>query len=541
MGAPQSIIYICSGVRLNNRYDHTIHFDSIQGQRDYFAGKVVKTFSAYSYLRKTWPIRVEATMEQAKTWTYLYFRNGTGKYYYYFIDRVEYINDNTVELTLDLDVLQTYLFDFELLPCFVERQHTETDYAYEHTLDEGLEVGELMDHKVKDTEELKDLCILILATINPNYLNTGTPVDALGYMYDNVFSGLTVWAVDASNWAEWSKQIEGLSEAGFIDGIVAMWMYPKNLVKLYGGLTWESYEEGELCKNVTGTDPIYTTAPGPNAVTNSLGYRNRKMYCYPYHFLYATNNQGGSAVYRYERIGSKDFLLHGSLSPDGAVKVSPRWYNDGTGLYDDKDMDKEKQSYDYGLTLTGFPSCAWDADVYKLWLAQNQNQQQHATDTATLTMTGGALTALVSASMGNVGGAVGGAGAFIAGAQQIGALNAQKADMSIQPPQSRGAFSTNVNTGAGKQTFTFIWKGVTPEQGKIIDDYFTMYGYKLHEVRTPNINARPCFTYVKTVGCHIKGDLCNEDQTKIEAIFDKGVTWWKNGDKVCDYSQDNRV
>ena len=130
MSTPQSTIYICSGVRLDNRYEHSIYFTSSTAQQEFFAGKVVKTFSAYSYLRKSWPLQVQATMEEAKTWSYLYFYNGTGqKVYYYFITGVEYKNENTVELSLELDVIQTYMKEIRsgLLPCYVERQHTESD------------------------------------------------------------------------------------------------------------------------------------------------------------------------------------------------------------------------------------------------------------------------------------------------------------------------------------------------------------------------------------------------------------------------------
>ena len=99
MSAPQSIISICSGVRLDNRYEHSIYFADATAQQEYFAGKVVQTFPAYSYLRKSWPLQVQATMEEARSWSYLYFRNGSGKVYYYFINQIEYKNDNTVELT----------------------------------------------------------------------------------------------------------------------------------------------------------------------------------------------------------------------------------------------------------------------------------------------------------------------------------------------------------------------------------------------------------------------------------------------------------
>lgn len=551
MSAQQSVIHICTGVRLDNRYEHSIYFEDATAQQEYFAGKVAHTFSAYSYLRKSWPLQVEAIMEVARKWSYLYFQNTeTGKIYYYFITQIEYKNDRMVELTLELDVIQTYLFDFEMLQCFVERQHTETDVVGEHTLDEGLEVGELVEINAENWTGLSDMCILILSTINPNYVNTENPVDALGYMYDGVFSGLSVWAVDSAKWSDWSTRLNSLTSAGFVDGIVAMWMYPKNCIELGGENTWD---DDVLCKVVKGCTYAYdkfTHNPMPGSITP----KNKKLLCYPYRFLYVTNNQGGSAVYRYERFSNPDapvFRVKGSISPDATVKMYPDFYN-GMGSVWNEDHNETviDGNYDQGLTLGNYPSCAWDADVYKLWLAQNQNQLQHSANTAGLAVAGGAVTAIASLAMGNIAGAVGGAGALIGGAQQIGALMAQKADMAIQPPQSRGAFSSNVNIVAKAHTFTFYTKSVDYEHAKAIDDYFTMYGYKLNRVQKPNLCARPAFTYIKTVGCNISSRMgqpisrpgpqfCTEDRIKITSIFDHGITFWVNGDRIADYSQDN--
>ena len=546
MSTPQSNIYICSGVRLDNRYEHSIYFPNATAQQDYFAGKVVKTFLAYSYLRKSWPLQVEATMEQAKTWSYLYFRNGTGKYYYYFITQVEYKNDNMVELSLELDVLQTYLFDFDMLDCFVERQHTETDELGEYTLDEGLDVGELKESYAENWYGLNDLCILVLSTINPNYADTEKPVDALGYMYDGVFSGLSVWAVDSAKWADWSSQLNALTGAGFVDGIVAMWMYPKSCIVLGGENTWEDDDLCKVVKNCTYANDTYTYS----RVNDSVGGytpKNKKLLSYPYRFLYATNNQGGSAVYRFERFGDPAkpvFRLKGSISPDATVKMYPANYNGVSSIqyYNGSAYGVDcSGNYDHGLTLGDYPSCAWDADVYKLWLAQNQNQHNLTATHAWQSIAGGAVSAVAGIAMGNVAGAVGGAGLAISGARQIESLMAQKADMAIQPPQSRGSFSSNVNIVAKTHTFTFYTKAIDPEHAKAIDDYFTMYGYKLNQVRKPNLYARSAFTYVKTVGCNISGNICTEERTKITSIFDRGITFWVSGDSIGDYSLNNNV
>lgn len=536
MSAPQSSIFICSGVRLNPRYEHSIYFADQAAQAAYFAGKVVKTFSAYSVIRKSWPLQVEATMEQAKTWSYLYFRNSaSGKTYYYFITNIEYKNDNCVELTLELDVLQTYLFDFELLPCFVERQHVAQDVLGNYTLDEGLELGELVDNEYYNCL-LSDLCILTLASINPNETETAEPVQALGGMYEKVASGLSIWATNTTDMVEWHAKMDDLNEAGFIEGIVAMWMYPKNLVELGGENTWT---DGEVFKTVAGTKNVLLTLDDMGSAVTVDGYfpNNFKLLTYPYNMLYLTNNTGQSATYRFERFNTDEpgFTITGTVSPDGAVKIFPRQYNGNTAT-----SDYNYDGFDYGVTLGGFPQCAWDSDTYKLWLAQNQNQRAHQTTTANITAAGGAVAAIASLATGNVMGAAAGAATAIGAYQQIKGQLAQQADMAIQPPQARGTFSNTVNLAVSRQTFTFIRKSVSAESAKRIDNYFTMYGYKLNEIRTPNPAERSTYTYIKTIGCHIKSNMCTDDVCRIEAIFDHGITWWRNGDQIGVYSISDR-
>lgn len=542
MSTPASTIYICSGVRLNNRYEHSIYFANMTAQESYFAGKVVKTFTAYTFLRKSWPIKVQATMEQAKRWSYLFFDNDTGKTYYYFINNVEYVNDNTVELSLELDVLQTYMFDYELLPSFIERQHVEDDTLFEHTVEEGLDVGEYTNtgrYQISPGE----MCILIQSTIQPDGSTSDSIIPALPDKYNNVFSGVKIWAVDAVNWVALSEMLDTLSSEGLADSILNIWMYPKALVELAGEATWGepgTTEDGRtesIILPVKGAvraldhDLVKNAVEPPDALA---GYtpKNNKLFCYPYSFLYVTNNQGNSSIYRYERMMDYPdmfFALSGALSPEAGVRMTPYRYN--------------RLTYNFaeGMTLTGYPTCSWNSDNYKMWLAQNQNSQNLNVGTSLLKIAGGLGAAAVSAltGAGAVVGVPGGLTMAASGAMQIADQLAMKEDRAVEPPQAKGTFSTSVNITDAQHCFTAYQRTVTAETARIIDDYFTMYGYKLDVCQKPNIHAREAFTYVKTIGCHIEGEMCNEDTVQIESIFDHGITFWVNGDKICDYSQSN--
>lgn len=528
MSKPLSTVYICSGVMINNRYEHSIYFHSGDAQASYFAGKVVKTYQAYTFLRKSWPLKVEATMEEAATWTYLYFRNGnTGKTYYYFINNIEYINDHTVELALELDVLQTYAFDVEMRPCFIERTHVSDDSIGANTQDEGLDTGELNSALITTTVDIKEMCILVLSTIILNGTSKETTINAYGNVYGNVFSGLCITAVEMTDWAEFSRQLDNLSEWGKIDGIVSMWMYPKALVKLGGESTWG---DGILSKTVSGVKTLFVDVDKPaNMAFESYTPRNKKMYCYPYNFMYATNNAGSSAVYHFERFTATDgpyvFSLHGALAPDAGVMMNAQGYLPGTTAD--------------GLMMGAYPSCAWDSDTYKIWLAQNQNTHNLVNNQAQIKMVGGVVTTAGGLLTGNLGAAAGGAGMIYSGATDIANLLATKADRAIEPPQAKGNFSASINLANSLHQYSFYRKFCTAEYARRIDDYFTMYGYKVNRIDTPSRRRRRGFTYVKTIGAKAKGNLCTEDATKIETIYNNGITWWVNGDVIGNYTQNN--
>ena len=532
MSTPQTTIYVCSGVLLNNSYNNTIWFNDLSAQRAYFMGKVVRTFPAYSYVRKSWTVNVDATMEQARTWNYLFFNNGAGKTYYYFINNIEYKNDSTVELFLELDVLQTYHLEYVLHPSFVEREHTVSDEPGEHLLDEGLELGQYTTLRKEDVTELQELCIVLLASVNVNDPSDDA-VYKYGQLYNNQYSGLTYYAARTDDYVDVGKKLDNLGSK--TDGVIGMFMYPKTLIRAYGsdGIA-DSWAVNPITHDLLSPARAQeVTILAPVRPTTLDGYvpKNKKLLTYPYNVLYVTNNTGGSAVYRYERFTNPAnirFNVVGALGAEASTKMYPLNYE---GV---------ESNYDSGISGVTFPSCAWDSDTYKLWLAQNQNQQNHAFLGAGLTIAGGVGALVASAWTGGMTAAAG-VGAIAGGASQIAGLLAQREDMKAQPPQAHGTAGSSVNITNNSNTYTFYLKCVDAEHARVIDDYFTMYGYKANKVKIPSRNVRPHWTYTKTVGCNVSGNLCNEDLAKIASIFDKGVTFWKNGDNIGNYALDNTV
>lgn len=540
MSTPSTSIFLCSGVPLNNRYDHTLYFSNAGEQIIYFSGKVKRELHDYTYVRKSWKLKVGASMEEARSWSYLYFKNGaTGKRYFYFINQIEYINDNAVELSLEMDVIQTYMFDWQLRPCFVEREHSEIDTWGANTVDEGLDVGEYITAKTETIDLSSEMVVMCAASLDINkfYVTGGEAAEGdvtiVGAYQDGIYGAFMVTAAPIPSMARsFSGMLHFLNTKGKLDAVFTMWQYPAKLITTTTG----EYET-MIAPYVTGAATVSHTAKARPTSINGYTPKNNKTLQYPYCFMYATNNNGGAAIYQYEKFltENRTFRVQGNIAPDAIVKLVPVLY---------KGVD---HNFDESLSMGGYPICSWNSDTYKMWLAQNQNQQNLGFGMSALKIVGGVASIIGGVvATGGTGGAAGaagiagvsaGVGLISSGLTNITSQLAQRADRDIQPPQATGTYSGSHNVSRGLQNFDIYHKTIDQYHAVMIDNYFSMYGYATRQVKIPNISSRPAWNYVKTVGSNIEGDICMEDLQKINAIFDHGITFWKTN--PGNYGADN--
>ena len=113
---------------------------------------------------------------------------------------------------------------------------------------------------------------------------------------------------------------------------------------------------------------------------------------------------------------------------------------------------------------------------------------------------------------------------------------------SIAADISKGNLNNGgANVANNKQQFYGGRCSVTAQFARMIDDYFTMFGYAVKRVKVPNRNSRPHWNYVKTIGCTLTGSIPSDDMKKICSIYNNGVTFWKNGTEIGHYELDNTV
>lgn len=168
----------------------------------------------------------------------------------------------------------------------------------------------------------------------------------------------------------------------------------------------------------------------------------------------------------------------------------------------------------------------WNSDSYINWLTENG---------VNVAVTGGL--ALAGAVTGNV---VAAGGALTTGIN----LLKEVTTASQMPPQVHG----NINNGdlmmsLDENCFHIFKMSIRADYAKRIDNYFTRYGYKINEIKKPNINTRKNFNFIQISDDSVLGfgNIPNNYIDNLNAIAKKGVTIWHNHENIGNYDIDNSI
>lgn len=565
--APNTEIALLKNVPLDASYDHTITFANASTQFTYFRGKVAsnsgRIFTLNSYQRTGRnTIRLECTIEEAIQYNYLYFKNTNfeNKYFYAFIVAWNYVNNATTEIVYQIDVMQTFMFDYTLKQCFVEREHIQNDYVGANTIPEGLEQGEYVINAYGQMLPPLDMTsggLVVLATFEYDKtertftrFNGEMASGVFTGLFPNVFNSVTQFQTFLEDCQ--SHDYFDVDKGDMTQGIVAAFMLP--------GMP-ASYDTLHITRNV------------PKKISGNLGtpqdsYNpvNNKLYTFPYNILrIVTDAETGE--YRYEdfidNIVEGDYCQFDcsfTLIPEPVFTATPINYKGSPIAIPNK---QER------MTVKAYPQVSFDVDVYKVFLAQNAGSltvgafsalqtilapvvKDAAIRFATGGMAGGA-SGLASANFGGVNagqiaGLLGnnsvsnnvepltvkgktgstevsldiGDGSLLGVARSLGQLY----DIARKPPQMNGTQSSLSDYALGFKQMTVEYLTIKAEYARIIDQYFTMFGYATHRVKVPNIRGRRYFNYVQTKACILEANAPEIYKQQIINIFNRGITFW---------------
>lgn len=646
---PRTTIYILKNVPLNKSYEHTVYYPDRDTQAQAFMAYKKYSLTDYSYQRsQLGTIRVALKYEQLIDCNYLMFKNTNfeNKWFYAFITGIGYVSNDATDVYYDLDVMQTWCYDYEFLPTFVDRQHSKTDALYENTQPEGLELGPTYGYNTKltfsplNTPSSTDSTYLILATTSSNGSH---PKPSAG-------TGIILslhWSVKKQ--ADAIAELKDFVDNGLENNIIAIYNCPPD-------------DKLNMAKEFKRTPTVGSYSP-----------RNYKLLTSPYCFLSCYNHLGQTLELQYENFREKnttsppkdfDYQYHfeaiSTQLPQPQSSLVIRYYLNSAGT----------DIAQYLLTYSVYPTGAISGDTFKVWLAQNKNTysaslnaigntydtnmaiaennytmaglnaanartnahiqansaltQAENSNKASLAVNSaqqssaligdvqgtankighGVMAGLATSGL-NLGGAiVGGVAGGLLGATetitnqaiyneqanqintqllnsqigrqaseaissntfqtamknatlaqtnaQLSALNtyqnataqlmAKKQDIQMHPSNLHGALMNDTwNVRWNLVGFTVYEKFIKREYAERIDAYFDKYGYAQRSMYLPERQNRKHWSYLKTVGCNIKGNINNTDLVTIKTIYDNGITTWNNLEEVGNYSLDNTV
>lgn len=79
------------------------------------------------------------------------------------------------------------------------------------------------------------------------------------------------------------------------------------------------------------------------------------------------------------------------------------------------------------------------------------------------------------------------------------------------------------------------------EYAKRIDDYFSMFGYKVNSIKVPETHSRENWNYIQTIDVNIDGAIPSDDMRKLKSIYNNGVTLWHKPNNFCHYEMSNEI
>ena len=563
--APNSTIVFCKNVPFDRGHTHTVRFDSKDEQYAAIyncrknSPSTSYVLSAQSYQRYDKnTLRVQIVADNLYDCNYLMFKNSSfgDKWFYAFIDSVEYINNITSEVKYTIDVMQTYIFpwDYRLKECFIEREHIYQDAIGKSLTPENINTGEIIVHGDGKHNFLKTRMYTVIMYV-PNY-DKGS--DAFKWI--DLVGGLPVPTSTPPS-DQYTAGIRNQFGGGIATLVIPHASYPLDYVKIVqmcaaginaisgsivgcfdimGEMYDDNFTTQSLVKHTFNTSEaqnfVYANDPVPSNPQHKYIPKNKKLFQSPFRKLIFTNGNGTNLELNWELFYEKNasgfpianFEYIHALLPDPTTVAYPAKYR-GNFL---NEVDFENK-----CVIKDYPRQCYTEDSYSQWAAQNA-------EALTLSTFGSIMGSVFAMPVGvsNQGNAVRRTIGNVIGNVMDALAQTQKAK---NTPDSTTIQDNSPIINLLCDRFGYCWYdiGVTGEMAEIIDNYFSMYGYAVNSVKTPNIignQRRSVWNYIKMGDCVMdSNELPASAEEEISNIYKNGITFWEDITQVGNYSLNN--
>lgn len=491
----------------------------------------------YQFIQFNKTIRVNFSYNQCLQANYIAFQNPkySNKWFFAFIDSIAFKSDFTTEISFTIDEWSTWFSFWTPKTCYTLREHVNDDTIGKHTYPEDIETGEYTHSTIENFGVGKCHAIILLSEDifkgegnypyqEMNGIPTGLHYYLVGDFTSVNFIGYcTTYAVDKS----------------LPDLIQGVFMAP-DILTGYNVVDWDyALSEGSLNyapykKLSDSTSSIlmqnFTTTKKYDNIDDYIP-KNNKLFVHPFNYFYIDNNNGLSYDYRYEDFTNNvEFKVMGSITPGCSIRAIPQKY---------KNIESNNSE---GIVAGKLPIGSYSVDMYTNWLRQNGLNTGLSAGTNILQVAGGiGLLASGAGTLAGVGTIAGGVSGIL---QNINSVYQH----SLTPRQVMGNTNAgDVTYSSGLSTFTLYKTSVKNEYAKIIDDFFTRFGYKVNIVKVPNIYGRSKWNFVQIGQGEEIGysnniiSVPSNSMTSINNSFAKGVTIWHNHDDIGNFNLDNNI
>lgn len=541
-----SKILLVKNIHIDRQYTNVLSYTEAQ-MLELCQSNLVAQADNYSFLRPTGSIMAGFTYAQCLQANYIAFQNPdySNKWFFAWIDDVIYKGDKNTEITFTVDAWSTWFDKWQKKVCFINRQHVNDDTIGLHTIPENLDVGEVVQESI--TEDLaygNDFGYWIAVASNWKIKDGSSGAELLESDKGTQYAGITVYdntvfgtqlfffhITALSSFADLVLLLLRTNADGHIEDVQNIFILPDVAID-------QSKLQSHTAKVISDENTFsfytmsYDMSPEKfnteiNKITSFSDYtpKNKKCFVYPYNYLFVSNNQGSNNIYKYEDFSTEKCIFENqfSIAIGGSGRIVPKNYK-GMATNDDE-----------ALALGKYPTCAWSSDAFTNWLTQNSVNMA-----VSLGLTAGAIAGTI-ATAGATAPALAGAVMSVAG--NIGNTIGQFYQASLLPNINGGQANGDVIWACNRNMFSFRQMRVKTEYLKIIDDYFTRFGYAIKSLEMPNITGRKYWNYVE-IGASEEigyGEVPIKFMDTINNACRRGVTIWHNHANVGNYSLNNTI
>ena len=485
-------------------------------QQNYFLSTVVRTVLDVSYIREPVQgetksyISIDVPIEKLDNCNYVMYKNtGSNRFYYAFIDRLEYRSPTVTFIHLISDSFQNNQFEIEYKKSFIERQTPLSDNY--NTLADGVAHGQLVE-KTERTHNFGGMYLAFCSSDPTQDVTTDSTPRSLKIGKYTIPCWALYWRDDEGE--DMGKTLNRITDNGWGDRIVAVNYIP--LVDRNVKVRYTDYESERI-----GSIKIAVEIPTEGLKITTLpidvpSATYRKALTYPYtKVVVQDKTTGQSQEFSLEKFKGNNprFEIRGTVSETPYYRVIPM-------NYEGQDL-----AMNHSMVINCNTSLPIVNNLYAKYMMTNKEGNEIAKFGAMSGLVGGIAS-------GNPIGATLGVMSTYTAVAGITNQETQAAKLGNSVTSITDGAQERANNNEGIKIS--IWT-MDDDHLSMANNYWKMLGYPVNSLGTPNIKGNR-YNYVKLGVPNIIGKTVPQDEIEeIREMFYKGITLWHSPSDYLNY------